>query len=314
MKTKIMILFIIFFISIHIYAMGNINETRMLSENGKVYIDNVSGSVVVSGWEKNEVSIKGSYGSGVERIEIQSTSNNIRIKTIYKFGWKIDSKSNLEINAPIKSGLYVNTVSADIIVNDFNENAEIESVSGDINVSGNYSNLVVKSTSGNLKIEGDNDTMEVKTISGDIKLKGSMSDLDITSISGNIVLDGKILHIKSKTVSGNINYKGKEINYANLQSTSGEIYIECIPVEKADIYIETTSGNIEMNTAKNLSAKLKFESHSGNIKINGINFNKEADEEDNYIETSKFIRMTIGKGDSKIEIQSLSGDIKLYGK
>lgn len=314
MKIKIMILVMIFFTTVYVNAKTDINETRALSENGKVYIDNVCGSVVISSWNKNEVSIKGYYGSSVERIEIQSTSNTIRIKTIYKFGLKLDSKCYLEINAPINCSLDIDTVSAEIAVNDFNGNAEIKSVSGDIELTGNYSNLDVESTSGNLKIKGDIIDMEAGTISGDIELSGSASELEITSISGNISINGKVLNIKSKSVSGDIRYKGKEINYGNLQSTSGEIYIECIPIEKTDINVETTSGNIEMNTPKNISTKLKLESHSGKIKINGINYNKEAGNDDDSIETSKYISMTVGSGGSKIHLQSLSGDIKLYGK
>jgi DUF4097 and DUF4098 domain-containing protein YvlB len=297
-------------------AKSGINETRGLSGNGKIYIDNISGSITVSGWDKNEISIKGNYRNGVDRIDIDSSSNSIRITVVHKFGWIFgDGRCDLDIIAPLKSNLNISTVNAKIDVNGLSGQASVESVNGKMTLSGNLSSLEVRNTNGDIVIDGNNENIEVKTTSGDVEINGSGSDMDVTSISGDVKVEGKFLRVKIKTISGDIESEGKDMDFGDFHSTSGGIFIECIPRDKADIGAETTSGKIEMNVPKELSAKLRLESFSGRIKIDGINYNKESDEdESDAIEISKSIRITIGKGESKIYLQSLSGSIFLNGK
>jgi DUF4097 and DUF4098 domain-containing protein YvlB len=260
------------------------------------------------------VSIKGNYGSGVDRVDIQSSANSITIKVIYRFGWIFDGKCDLEIKVPEKSGLAVETVSAKITVSNINNSGNIRSVSGNIKIEGNFADLEARSTSGDIKISGKNESMDIKTTSGELQIKGSASDIDISSISGDITFEGKYLHTKVKTVSGDITYNGQEINIGDFHSTSGDIVIECIPLSKSDIYAETISGNIEMIVPSNLSAKLRIESFSGKIRIDGIKYNNDSEnEDDNFIEISKSLKIVIGTGDSKIFMQSLSGNLSIKG-
>jgi DUF4097 and DUF4098 domain-containing protein YvlB len=315
MKIKSMMLIYFIIIATNIWAKTDINETRALSANGKLSIENISGSVVVYGWNKNEVSIKGTYGDGVERVDIISSANSVKIKVIYRFGFIFGGKCDLEINAPEKAGLNINTVSAKISVENFNADASIESISGKIDIKGNFPSLEARSTSGDLKIEGDSGNMEIRNTSGEITINGSGNDVDITSISGRVELDGRYLRIKAKTVSGRITINGDETDYADLHSTSGGINFDFIPKDKADIYAETTSGKIELNVPKNLSARIRLDSFSGRIKIDGIKYSNEDDgEEDDFLDISKSLRMTVGKGDARIYLQSLSGSISLIGK
>lgn len=277
-------------------AKSSVDETRPLSENGSVYVDNVAGSVTVTGWDKNEVSVKGTYGSGVSKVEVSGSNDSINIRVRHIPAPFLNGHCDLEIMVPYKASLDINTVSAKITVADAKNEAMVRSVSGDI------------------KIAGDFETLEVKSTSGDIDIKGSGKELVVSCISGEIEISGDFPDIRAKTVSGDITFEGETMSSGDFNSTSGKISLTCEPVSKALINAETTSGSIELVTKKDLSAKIRFESFSGRVKIMGIDYNDSDNEDDNVIEVGKLIKMTIGTGEAKIELQSLSGNITLKGK
>lgn len=296
MKWILTVAAVLAFAALPLCAKSNVDETRALSENGSVYVDNVAGSVTVTGWDKNEVSVKGTYGSGVDRVDISGNSNTLNIRVKLRIGPFLNGHCDLEIMVPYKASIDINTVSARITVADAKGEAFVKSVSGEIRISGEFENLEVKSTS------------------GDIEVKGSGKEFTVSCISGEIGVSGDFPDIRAKTVSGDITLEGETITNGDFDSTSGRISLACDPVAKAEVNAETTSGSIELITKKNLSAKIRLESFSGRLRIVGIDYNSEADEDDNLIEIGKLIRMTIGTGESKIELQSLSGSITLRGK
>ncbi|MDQ1345856.1 MAG: hypothetical protein QG586_1387, partial [Pseudomonadota bacterium] len=49
---------------------------------GTVEISNMAGSVVVTGWDRNEVEVTGELGKGTERLEFTKSDKVTRIKVI----------------------------------------------------------------------------------------------------------------------------------------------------------------------------------------------------------------------------------------
>ena len=47
-----------------------------------VDISNVAGAIEVTGWDRNEVSVHGELGAGVERVDVSSQPGHTTIKVV----------------------------------------------------------------------------------------------------------------------------------------------------------------------------------------------------------------------------------------
>jgi hypothetical protein len=58
-------------------AQEPIDETRQVTPDATVEVENISGSVVVMGWDRNEVKITGTLGRGTERLDIEDLPGRV---------------------------------------------------------------------------------------------------------------------------------------------------------------------------------------------------------------------------------------------
>ncbi|MEM7357284.1 MAG: DUF4097 family beta strand repeat-containing protein, partial [Acidobacteriota bacterium] len=131
--------------------------------DGLVTISNISGSVTVSGWDRNEVEVTGFLGRGVEEVEIDSSGNvtEIEVELMRRSGHGWGGDARLEIRVPEGSDLDIEVVSAEV---------EIDGVSGE---------LTVESVSGSIEIEGDAKALDLEAVSGSIEVEASVEQLEV---------------------------------------------------------------------------------------------------------------------------------------
>ena len=130
-----------------------INESMDAATDGTVSISNISGSVEVQGWSRNQVEITGDLGSDVEELVFQRDGDEIEIKVKSSRGNSRDIESDLVVKVPLASSLEVNTVSADIDVAGLTGEQSLESVTGDIATEAFASDIEVNSVSGDPEVE-----------------------------------------------------------------------------------------------------------------------------------------------------------------
>ena len=107
------------------------------SRNGKVEIDNLAGSVSVTGWDRDEVEITGTLGKGTERLDVQEKGDRVIIEVVLPSGRNIRVEgTELNIRVPRGSEVEVSTVSASIDVSDVDGALELDTVSGAVGVQG----------------------------------------------------------------------------------------------------------------------------------------------------------------------------------
>jgi hypothetical protein len=97
-------------------AAAPINESMDAAADGTVSISNVSGSVDVQGWSRNQVEITGELGSDVEELIFERDGDEIEIKVKARRRHSSDIESDLIVKIPQGSALEINTVSAEIDV------------------------------------------------------------------------------------------------------------------------------------------------------------------------------------------------------
>ena len=170
-----------------------INQRKAAEAAGQVEISNTAGSVTVSGWNRNEVEVTGELGEGSERLDFTTTGKLTRIKVILpNKSYGVDG-TDLVVKVPAGSGLYVNTVSADLHVTGVQGAQRLQSVSGDARVSRVAGEVNGNTVSGNFNLElGDTSRSRLRSTSGDLGVSTRPSAdarFDIESISGDVRLD-----------------------------------------------------------------------------------------------------------------------------
>ncbi len=130
-----------------------ISKRTPANPQGQVEVSNTSGSVTITGWDQSEVEVSGELGEGSEGLEFTRNGDLIRIKVVLpKKSHDVDG-SDLVIRVPARSSLAVNTVSADIVVQNVAGAQRLQSVSADVST------------------EASSEDVECKTVSGDIHLE-----------------------------------------------------------------------------------------------------------------------------------------------
>ena len=60
-----------------------VKEAGPASADGLVLIENVSGSVVVIGWDKSEISLEGTLSGDIKELEFETGNKKSRIKVVW---------------------------------------------------------------------------------------------------------------------------------------------------------------------------------------------------------------------------------------
>jgi DUF4097 and DUF4098 domain-containing protein YvlB len=162
------------------------------SRNGQVEIDNLSGSVRVTGWDRDEVEVTGTLGKGIERLDVERKGDRVIIEVVLPSGRnnRVEG-TDLDIRVPRGSEVEVNTVSASIDVSDVNGSLDLNSVSGAVDVEGEPGDVEINNVSGRITVNARLDRGDFNTVSGRIEAQldlTSRSRVDFNSVSGSIDL------------------------------------------------------------------------------------------------------------------------------
>ena len=297
LKFNILVLVILLFIPSVLFAESEekIEKTFTFDRDGKVYVENVSGDIVVKSWQKNEIKILARKIAQEKSlldevtIDINQTDGNIRIITKYDEPLYLSQSTDVsvfyDLFIPDKAQLRVKSMSGTVQAWEIGGRTDIETVSGRAEI--------VKAGKG----------VKCKTISGEINLEEIIGSVSLTSTSGEIIIDGLKGSIEANTVSGDIVVK---------ESSLGD-----------EVEMETIKGNMEVQGELTPGGIYEFNSISGRIKLvlppasefelqtNTINGDIQCSFELSAytVYTRNKLQGVVGKGGSSLKVSSVSGDI-----
>ena len=177
---------------------------------GALRVVNMVGSVVVHGWNKDTVLVRGTLapgdnffmGGGYTGAKMFVESLNDR-----------DPKpTRLEIWVPARVRLWIKTATANIDVSDVSGGLDLYVVSGTIDVTGSPHELNAEAIDGDIHVTGSPSWVRAKSASGAITLQGASPDAGLSTVSGPIKVDGGtgvFERTKIETVTGNISFSGR---------------------------------------------------------------------------------------------------------
>lgn len=273
-----------------------IDQTRTVTADATVKIENVKGAVHVTAWDHNQVHVTGNLGEGSKGLEIEQDGKTLTIKVRgpeHKgwFNWHGDSNmepTTLNVQVPLSVSLSLNVVSAD---------ADVRGLSG--------GTIEANGVSGDIRIEADSPSVTVDTVSSTVTLGGRMSAVSVQTVSGDIVAPQLGEEADLQTVSGDMRLHGGPYSNVALNTVSGDITSTGGMKAGGRYQVDSLSGDVDMQLPGTLSARVRVTTFSGSIHSD---YGKVVEKRHGPGST---LDSTVGSGDGRIEIRTFSGDVRL---
>jgi hypothetical protein len=230
-----------------------------------VEIYNAKGSVRVVGWDREEIAITGTLGSGVERLDVSGDAHRTAIRVVIPEGEQPDGAnveqpqlseahladvgpSHIEVRVPEQSQVEVASTSADVEVSRTMGRLYIQSIAGSIVVTDRPKEVEVGSVCGEIRISTSNSRAKVSSVKGPVLLKSTSGEADVASVSGEILIQGgRYDRGRFKSISGDIRFGGT-LNPGGafeFSNHSGDVELVLPWGIKADFRVSSYSGTIE---------------------------------------------------------------------
>jgi len=286
-----------------------VNESGRMPADGRVTVSNIAGMVKVIGWDKAEISVTGTLGDDVERLEF-SAGERAEVEVIYKDQRKglrdlmgnrkgehhdsvsINDGADLTIQVPRGCRLEVEVVAAGVDVSGLDAVIEVTSVSGDVDVRGACRRLEIDSVSGRVEVDGAGAESEVSTVSGSLRIRCDDSDLQVDTVTGDASVDcASLRSLQTNTVNGTISMSGR-------------------PASGATIEAESVNGSLTLAVPGDVSAAFEVTTFNGDIENA---FGQKPERTDQYVPGQE-LTFTNGSGAADIKLNTLNGKIRILRK
>ena len=177
-------------------------KSYRIGAGGQVRIGNVSGDVIVIGYDGDAIVVTGiKKGRDREMVEIEDRSGagNVDVAVRYPKRGNTDASVRFEVQVPRSTNYnfdQISSVSGDVRVTAVTGKLHASTVSGDVNVKDVSGSVNASSVSGDVNVEinrlDGSDDMKFSTVSGDVSVllpSALDAEVDMSSHSGSIKTD-----------------------------------------------------------------------------------------------------------------------------
>lgn len=292
MKFKSICIISIALISASLFA-GTLKKEFKMSPGENLTIDlNTGGSVDITGWDKDLVSVEVEYSDDEmdnDMVDFHQSNSGLEIEVGF---WGSDEHLDLKINIP----------------NSFN--VDIQTMGGDIDISGVEGRFEGQTMGGSLNLKNLKGKVEMTTMGGSITLLDSDLDGNLKTMGGKVLFENVVGDVNGSSMGGNVIYRNVKDRSGEWKAREKEVSITtmggAISVDDAPMgaKVNTMGGNIDINNAK---AYVDATTMGGDIDIKEI---------DGWIKASTMggnvtavMAGNPDKGERHVDISSMGGDI-----
>lgn len=275
-------------------AAGEIDERRPADRDVVVSVENIAGKVIVTGWNRDEIEIRGILGEGTSGLEITGDRSEWNIEVDID-DWYEDRDEDW---------------------NDVDVDVEVEiKEDGKRRYKGRRHHHE-RTRSHSRHIEGTDleiriprgASLEIETVSAEISIDGVEGDLEIESVSGEVRLRGAPRSVDVEVVSGNVDFVSSGVlEEGDFETVIGTVDVEADLARGGDFDFETVSGTITLRIDSGTSATFDIESFSGSIRNE---LGPEPRKTSQYL-PSQELRFTLGGGGAHVSMESISGSLRI---
>lgn len=231
-------------------------EATLDTEPGKELSTSlIAGSVKISSWNNNQVSVK-VYGNdeAEEKVVFKAESNESGVKVEGKQTETKDFKNltiKVEIIVPQSYNIKLFSTGGNFSVQNVNGFIEANTSGGSIKLENTVGDLKAYTAGGNITIESSQGNIDATTSGGTISITSFDGNVDASTSGGHIILAGRDGKINASTAGGHIKLDYSGINKGIDMSTLGGNISATLPNDfSADANIGTLVGKITCDFAK----------------------------------------------------------------
>lgn len=266
-------------------------KTVSLAKDGKVTLNNITGSIDVKTWNKGEVKIdatkisrastleKAKENAGLVEIQVKKEGNSLRIKTEYPDERKIFARRSLNVSVkyslmiPAKASIKIDSVTGDVDLEKIGGALKAKIVTGDIVVKKADKGVDCETVTGRIELQNITGDAFMETVTGRIIASQIKGSIEATVITGRIVMKdvSEARVVNANTVTGAVVYDGK-INSDGryiLKTHTGRIEVTLPADSGFDLEANTFSGGIESDFEIKVSGKISKKRISGAVNKGG---------------------------------------------
>lgn len=254
------------------FAAQSVNESKTVTADGVVDIENVRGAVTLIAWDKTEVQVKGTLDSEAKRLVFTHSGASTQIKVEVPDNLKSGEGSVLTIYVPKASRVKTQFVSTD------------------------------------LKASGLRGGLQSHSVSGNLLLKDVSGRVELNAVSGDITAELASENVQASTVSGDLTITSREaVRELSLNTVSGDIDVNAELGEGAQVKGASVSGDVSLRMNKNSDAVFSLRTAAGGGIRNGLSAHKA----DKGMIGDEELEFTLGSGKGSVDINTVSGELAL---
>ena len=269
-----------------------------------IYLCLAKGNLKVTGWERNEIRVFVSNGSGIGfKIQQKNKQNNPILLTVSGIDTTKErhvsspqgciSGEDIELDVPRGAYLNIRGRTSETTINSVRK-VEVKNVGGDITLRDIEQGIAASTYQGDVIVENSNGAIRLETTNGNILASG-VAPAEIGDI------------FRVKTTSGAISLQGIEHRQNEITSNSGSIkYIGGIQ-SGGQYDFRTQNGTISLAIPEKSSCKINasygFGAFNSEIKLDNLVKNNES--------RAQSLTALMGSGDATVNLTTYSGSIRL---
>jgi DUF4097 and DUF4098 domain-containing protein YvlB len=269
-------------------AQTPVDKSRPAATDGEVTIENMSGSVKVTGWDRAEVQVKGTVGSGGE-LSFDGSEKQTTIEVEAEHGNPMGIKSDLEVFVPAGSSVSIEGFSATITVTGVTGSVSAETVNGSITHTGAAKAVELQSVNGAIEVTKASGRVQAEAVNGTVTVRDASGELEASTVNGKLLVIGG------------------SFDRAKLESVAGSVRFESALSAHATLSVETVSASVELLLPAGLGAEFTVSTFSGAV----TNELGPAAEKSSQWTPEKELRFTTGSGGARITVETLSGAVNI---
>lgn len=229
-------------------AQAAVSDGRAAARDAAIRVFVVTGSLRVTAWDRDSVSVKGRVDPAAGRFFFGGTANALKLGVEPPDRGSPAGSSDLDLMVPAGTRLWIKSTAADVDVSALGGSIEVTGASGRVRVAGTPAETSVETLDGNVELVIRGRIARARTASGTIVVRGVLQDLVASSVSGPLLIgmEGDANRVSLETVSSEIAFKGGLVRDGRLQA-------------------ETHAGDIELRLPPALGVRYHMVSYGGGL-------------------------------------------------
>jgi hypothetical protein len=251
-----------------------------VSKKGTIEIEAEAGTISITSWDKDEVSVVVEIDGSDARaekytVEFSQDGNTVKVKGRTKdrsfFKWHIGSLSaHYTVIVPKEFNAFVRTSGGDVSVKDVAGKMDFETSGGDMFVEKINGETILSTSGGNIDVREVIGTVNAETSGGDVVCENIVGNVSGQTSGGDVEMRSVDGRVRAETSGGSISIRVTGENKGIVANTSGgNINISLPEFIKATIKAETTGGTVECDFPVTVRGKVRESELFGSINGGG---------------------------------------------